>query len=85
MRGLKYPKASEALILKPPTDSAVALKSTQIYENLKLVEEQESPDFGLPSLGRLTSHVGYPGNVRVSVRVLLAPRWRFLTVILKMS
>ena len=35
-RGLKLPKASEALILEPPSESAAALKTAQKYENLKL-------------------------------------------------
>ena len=36
-RGLKLAKASEALILEPPSDSAAALKIAQKYEKLNFV------------------------------------------------
>ena len=65
-RGLKLPKASEALILEPPTDSSAAFKTAQKYENLKLVEEKDSL-----FASNVSSQVG---NVRVRDQALVAPR-----------
>ena len=65
-RGLKLPKASEALILETPTDSSAAFKTAQKYENLKLVEEKDSL-----FASNVSSQVG---NVRVRDQALVAPR-----------
>ena len=66
MGGLRLPKASEALMLEPPMDSAAALITAQKYENLKLVEQKES---------LFASNVSTQvGTARVTYQPLVAPR-----------
>ena len=65
-RRVKLPKASWALILLQPIDSAAAVKTAQKYETLKLVEEKDS----LFASSVSTSF----GNGRVPEHALVAPR-----------